>query len=287
MLACYDGQPEVREACVRAGKSVDIDLLAAAANEDSLKDTVIVQLLMVATGVGTYNAWLAAGGAPPAALAGHSVGEYAALVAAEALDLQEAAQLVAARARAMKAATVPGEGAMIAVMGLDAEQVDECCQKRKQAWIANRNGQLQTVIAGIRKDVEAAAQDCLAAGAKRIAELAVAVPSHCPLMEPAARSLAGDLAEAPIRATRIELIHNCDNRPRPQPDGIRAALQSQLCAQIDWPGAIAALRARADTLIECGPGKVLYNLNRRIAPDLTCASLHDAPALRELAGRLQ
>ena len=287
MLSCYRDCPQVAEAYAEASDAIGIDLPAAAGDGTGMDDTTIVQPLMVAAGVGAYRAWLAAGGAPPAALAGHSVGEYAALVAAQALDFKGAMQLVAARAAAMRAAVAPGQGAMTAVLGLAAEQVEECCRRHDQAWVANRNGQLQTVIAGAGKAVAAAAQDCLQAGAKRTVKLAVAVPSHCPLMEPAARALEEKLAAAAIAAPRIPVIHNCDNRPRSQPDGIRRALHDQLCAQIDWPGAIAALRQQADAIIECGPGKVLNNLNRRIAPDMTCASLHDAQALRQTAASLQ
>ena len=287
MLSCYDGLPEVRETYEQASAAVGADLQAAAVDGTGMDDTAVVQPLMVAAGVGAYRAWLAAGGERPAAVAGHSVGEYAALVAAEVLDLQEALQLVAARAAAMGAAVAPGAGAMQAVLGLTCEQVDECCRRHEQVWVANRNGRLQTVIAGDKDAVAAAAQDCLAAGAKRVVELAVAVPSHCPLMKPAAQALEKNMAKAPFREPRVPVIHNCDNRPRSQPDEIRRALLEQLSAQIDWPGAITALRAHAEAIIECGPGRVLNNLNRRIAPDLTCASLHDAAALRELAARLQ
>ena len=119
-------------------------------------------------------------------------------------------------------------------------------------------------------------------------ELAVAVPSHCPLMEPAAAALAKTMAATPFRKPQFPVIHNCDNRPRTQPDEIRGALLAQLSAPIDWPGAIAALREHADSIVECGPGRVLNNLNRKIAPDLNCASLHDAARRwREAAGRRQ
>ena len=287
MLAGYAGLDQVQETYEQASAALGIDLVAAANSGTGLDDTTVVQPLMVAAGIGAYRAWRASGGAEPGAVAGHSVGEYAALVVAEALPLPEALQLVTARARAMRDAVGPGQGAMSAILGLAAEQIDACCQRHEGVWIANRNGKLQTVIAGYKEAVAAAAADCLNAGAKRAVELAVAVPSHCPLMEPAATALQKDLAAASFRSPRIAVIHNCDNRSHSNPEDIRSALQQQLSAPVDWPAAIAALRKSATTIIESGPGKVLNNLNRKIASGINCASLHDAAALKEAAAHWQ
>ncbi len=288
MLAAYDSLPEVAAAYAEAGAILNCDLAAAADTGAGLDDTAIVQPAMVAAGVGAYRAWRALGGPEPAAVAGHSVGEYAALVAGEAISFAAAIDLVSQRAKAMRAAVPPGEGAMAAVLGLTAEQTQACCADVGEAWIANLNGKLQTVITGKADAVASAAEACRRAGAKRVVLLKVAVPSHCPLMEPAAQALAEPLRLAPLRTPRIPVIHNAGNCSASDPDAIRDALKNQLCAQVDWPGAVAALAKHADELIECGPGKVLHNLNRRIAPDKARAALADTASIRELtAGEQQ
>lgn len=283
MLEAYAGLAEVAEAFAQVGDALGEDLAENIAHGDNLNSTVHTQPVMLAAGVGVWRAWRACGGPLPAAAAGHSVGEYAALVAAGALSLSDAATIVAERARAMQEAVPTGEGAMLAVLGLEADEVDKCCQETGDVWVANLNAPGQTVISGRADAVTDAARRCALRGAKRSVLLPVSVPSHCPLMQPARDRLAAKLAGIKFAAPNFRIVHNAGACTAEDSSAIPALLAQQLCAQVDWTTCAKKMAATADIVVECGPGKVLYNLNRRIIGRSRCAALDSAAAVRRLA----
>jgi [acyl-carrier-protein] S-malonyltransferase len=208
----------------------------------------------------------------PACLAGHSLGEYTALVAADALDLGVAVQLVEFRGRAMQSAVPAGVGAMAAVLGLDDDAVRAACAESASGEVVaavNFNSPGQVVIAGHAAAVERAGSACKARGAKRVVPLPVSVPSHCALMQPAAQALEQRLARTELRAPRIPVVHNFDVRAHQDPAAIRQALVAQLHSPVRWVECVGALKAHGATrVIECGPGKVLAGLVKRIDKEL-------------------
>ena len=297
MMQAYDGAGEVAERAIRdtfaeASDALGDDLWAMAAEgpAEKLALTVNTQPLMLTAGVAVYRAWRALGGAEPALLAGHSLGEYAALVVAEALAFGDAVPLVRFRAQAMQEAVPAGEGAMAALLGLEADAVREVCAEAAQGEVveaANLNAPGQIVIAGARAAVERAIEIAKTRGCKRAMLLPVSAPFHCALMHPAAERLAERLAGVSIVAPRIPVLNNVDVARASEPAAIRDALVRQAFSPVRWIESVEAMSAAGLTaVVECGPGKVLAGMNKRIAKGIGGASLHDAASLTAALGTL-
>lgn len=251
---------------------------------DKLDQTEFTQPALVAASIAVYRAWRTADGGVPAFVAGHSLGEYSALVAAGSLDFADALRLTQLRGQAMQSAVGPGEGAMAAVIGLDDDAVREACIEATSAHAddglsvsaANFNAPKQVVIAGHAEAVATASQIARDKGAKLVKALAVSVPSHCSLMAPAADKLQAHLQDIPLREPQVPVYHNVDARPREEVDGIRKALVAQLAESVLWADTIRAMRASNCALfLECGPGKVLAGLNKRIDKQASTMALSD------------
>jgi [acyl-carrier-protein] S-malonyltransferase len=283
--------PVVRETFDQASAVLGQDLWAMlkAETPEAINATINTQPLMLAAGVATWRAWLAAGGARPVLLAGHSLGEYSALVAAEAMSFEDAVRLVRLRAEAMQQAVPSGSGAMAAILGLSDEGIRAACASAAQGEVVeavNFNSPGQVVIAGNLAAVERAMAACKAAGAKRALPLPVSVPSHCALMKPAAERLALALEEIVIQTPTIEILHNADVASYSDVARIRDALVRQLYNPVRWTETIALSAARGVVLMaECGPGKVLAGLAKRIDGNVKCFALTDSAALT--AARLE
>ncbi|MGY6554628.1 MAG: ACP S-malonyltransferase [Wenzhouxiangella sp.] len=246
----------------------DLWLLACDGPAEALARTELTQPLMLAGGVALWRLWTGLEEVRPARLAGHSLGEYTALVAAGSLDFADAVRAVAERGRLMQSAVPEGEGAMAAILGLDDETVEAICREVAESQAvaaANYNSPGQIVIAGDSAAVERAVLACLDAGAKRAVKLAMSVPSHCSLMAPAAEGLRAVLSAIEFRTPQIAVIHNADLQSHAEPDNIRAALVAQLCAPVRWADTVRLLKSQGtEILAECGPGRVLSALGRRI-----------------------
>ena len=245
--------------------------------EEVLNRTAVTQPALLAADVGCYRAWRARNGVQPAVMAGHSLGEYAALVCAEAMDFREAVRLVARRGELMQGAVPQGEGAMAAILGLADEAVEAVCRECAQGETlaaANYNAPGQVVIAGTKAAVDRALVAARAAGARRSVVLAVSAPSHCGLMQGAAREFAETLAPVTLKAPVVPVIQNTPVAALSEPDLIREALVSQLFSPVRWVETIRLVAAweGMSRIVECGPGKVLTGLDRRIV-DLPCVSL--------------
>jgi [acyl-carrier-protein] S-malonyltransferase len=251
--------------------------------EEQLNQTHITQPAMLAAGVATWRVWQARGGALPQVMAGHSLGEYTALVCAGAIDFAPAVQLVSFRGRCMQEAVPAGLGAMAAILGLEDAQVIAACAQAAQGEVVaavNFNSPGQVVIAGQVGAVTRAIELCKAAGAKRAVALPVSVPSHCAMMKPAAERLARHLQQVNVRAPRIPVINNVDVAAPRDADAIRDALVRQLHSPVRWVETVEKMAADGvKTLLECGPGKVLVGLNKRIAKSMTTHALIDAASL--------
>lgn len=265
-----------------ASAALDLDLwrLVQDGPAEELDRTENTQPALLAASVALWRAWQAAGGAMPAVAAGHSLGEYSALVAAEALSLSDGVRLVRERGRLMQQAVPAGQGAMAAVLGLDTAAVEQCCRQAAADGVvspANYNAPGQVVIAGDAAAVERAIAVCKEAGAKRAMALAVSVPSHCSLMKPAAEAFAALLQATPVQAPRFPVIQNLDAQASADADGIRQRLLAQMHAPVRWSESVAAMAAQGTgLLIECGPGKVLAGLAKRIDRGIDTAGLGDA-----------
>lgn len=275
MLSELAGQyPLVQEIYTEASEALGYDLwqLVQDGPEADLNQTHITQPAMLAGGVAVWRVWQAEGGAAPAVMAGHSLGEYSALVAAGSLTLADAVTLVADRGRFMQEAVPAGVGAMAAILGLDDEQVIAVCAEAAQGEVVsavNFNSPGQVVVAGHASAVERAVTLAKAAGAKRALVLPVSVPSHCSLMAPAAERLAERLAAIAIAAPAIPVINNVDVKAETAADAIRDALRRQLFMPVRWVEIINAMAAQGvDNMVECGPGKVLVGLNKRINKEM-------------------
>jgi [acyl-carrier-protein] S-malonyltransferase len=247
---------------------------------------------MLTAGIACYRAWLAEGGAEPAAVAGHSLGEYTALVAAGALTLADALPLVRFRAQAMQDAVAVGDGAMAAILGLDAQAVREGCAQASAASgevveAVNFNDPKQTVIAGSRAGVEKGCELLKARGAKRALQLPVSAPFHSSLMRPAAERLREKLATVAVAVPRIAVVNNVDVALAGDPAAIRDALYRQAFSAVRWVEVVQALRARGlRHLIECGPGKALAGMVKRIDAETVTMTLFDPATLAEAKGLL-
>jgi [acyl-carrier-protein] S-malonyltransferase len=285
MLAGYAEHPLVRETFVEAGQVLGQDLWALVDNgpAEALNETVNTQPVMLTADVAVYRAWRAAGGAEAAVMAGHSLGEYAALVAAGAIAFADALPLVRFRAQAMQQAVPQGVGAMAAIMGLDDEGVVAACAEAAQMQsveAVNFNAPGQVVIAGHKEAVERAIVAAKARGAKRGLLLPVSAPFHSKLLQPAAEKLAAYLAEVPVRVANIAVLHNVDVARAATPEAVRAALARQAASPVRWVETIQAFVAQGVThIVESGPGAVLTGLARRIAPGVEVLPLNDANAI--------
>jgi [acyl-carrier-protein] S-malonyltransferase len=241
---------------------------------------------MLAAGVATWRVWKDLGGKDPDFMAGHSLGEYSALVAAGALEFSDAIETVAERGRRMQLATPQGTGSMAAILGLDDEVLERICKEASQGQIvscANFNSPGQVVIAGDRDAVGRACDLALEAGARRALPLPVSVPSHCELMLSAADEMAVTLKQVNIGASRVPVIQNVDACAHPETNEIRDALVLQLWKPVRWSESVQKLIAEGVShFVECGPGKVLVGLNRRISREVDSVSLVEYSRLTEL-----
>ncbi len=273
---------DVRQTYAEASEVLGFDLwqLVQQGPEERLNDTRVTQPAMLTAGFAAWRVWCSAGGSTPAYMAGHSLGEYTALVCAGALPFTTALQLVSQRAELMQAAVPAGQGAMAAILGLDDEAVVAVCRQAAQDEVVeavNFNSPGQIVIAGHRTAVERAAEQAKEAGAKRALLLNVSVPSHCALMKPAAAELAKTLAETDFAAPTVPVISNVDVDTYSTPEQIRAGLERQLYNPVRWTDTIRQIVANGATaIIECGPGKVLAGLTKRIERAVDTISF-DAP----------
>ncbi len=279
MMAGFSGSTEVRTTFEEASDALGDDLWAMihGTDEPLINATVNTQPLMLAAGIATYRAYRQAGGAKPTVMAGHSLGEYTALVAAESLNFADAIKLVRLRAQLMQDAVPQGQGAMAAILGLEDEQVKAVCLEAAQGEVVeavNFNAKGQVVIAGQTAAVERAIIAAKEAGAKRALPLPVSVPSHCALMTGAAEKLAEALAGVMINTPEIRVVHNVDVHSYEDSDNIRNALTRQLYSPVLWTQTVSSLADAGVALAaECGPGKVLAGLSKRITDKMSCQAL--------------
>jgi [acyl-carrier-protein] S-malonyltransferase len=284
--------PEVRRTFDEASAALGYDLWSVVANgpEERLGMTEVTQPAMLCAGVAVWRVWCAIGGAPAASMAGHSLGEYTALVCAEAIDFGEAVPLVADRARFMQEAVPAGQGSIAAVLGLSDEQIRAVCSEAAQGEVVepvNFNSPSQVVIAGSAGAVARAIERATAAGAKRAVPLALSVPAHSSLMAPAATRLAERLQRVTLRIPRIPVVHNATADSASTPEGIRELLVRQIASPVRWVETIQRMAADgADAFIECGPGKVLTGLNKRIVTGRDCLAINDSRSLNETNSKL-
>ena len=288
MLDAWGDHPAVRQTLAEASEALheDIGALIQTGPKEALELTTNTQPVMLTAAMACYRAWRAEGGAEPAAVAGHSLGEYSALVAAGALTLADALPLVRFRAQAMQQAVPVGTGAMAAILGLDAAVVREVCaavaaETAEVVEPANFNDPKQTVIAGSKAGVDRACEQLKAKGAKRALLLAVSAPFHSSLMKPAADALRERLAGVALVAPRIPVVNNIDVAVETDPAAIREALFRQAFGPVRWVEVTQALRARGLLhILECGPGKVLSGLVKRVDADIQTTTVLDPASLK-------
>lgn len=298
MLDGWGDHPVVADTLREASDALneDIGLLIKEGPKEALGLTTNTQPVMLVAGVAAWRAWRAEGGELPAAVAGHSLGEYSALVAADVLTLADAAPLVRFRAAAMQEAVPVGAGAMAAILGMDAGRVKAGCAEAQATFGAgsaevveavNFNDPAQTVIAGSKAAVEKACEVLKANGAKRALPLPVSAPFHSSLMKPAAERLREKLAGVALAAPRIPLINNIDVAIESGPDRIRDALYRQAFGPVRWVECVLTMQARGiGTIVECGPGKVLAGMTKRIDTTIQGAALYDPATLAEVKALL-
>ena len=291
MLDAWGDHPVVAATLREASDALDEDVarLIHEGPKEALALTTNTQPVMLVAGVAAWRAWLAEGGSKPALVAGHSLGEYSALVASGVLTLAQAAPLVRFRAQAMQQAVPVGVGAMAAVLGMDAEKVKAGCAEVTAGFgpgsaevveAVNFNDPMQTVIAGSKAAVDKACEVLKAQGAKRALPLPVSAPFHSSLMRPAAEALRERLASVSFAAPQIPILNNIDVAVETDADRIRDALVRQAAGPVRWVESVLALKARGvEVIVECGPGKVLAGMAKRISPELFAASVYD-PATR-------
>jgi [acyl-carrier-protein] S-malonyltransferase len=293
MLDAWGDHPAVLETLREASDALDEDVtrLIHEGPKEVLALTTNTQPVMLIAGVAAWRAWLAEGGDKPSVVAGHSLGEYSALVASGVLTLAQAAPLVRFRAQAMQQAVPVGVGAMAAILGMDADKVKAGCAEVTAGFgpgsaevveAVNFNDPMQTVIAGSKAAVDKACEVLKANGAKRALPLPVSAPFHSSLMKPAAEALRERLASVTLAAPQIPVVNNIDVAIETDPDRIRDALVRQAAGPVRWVETVQALKAReVAAVIECGPGKVLAGTAKRIAPELGAASVYDPATLAE------
>ncbi|WP_341916547.1 ACP S-malonyltransferase [Polaromonas sp. YR568] len=293
MLDAWGDHPAVRETLREASDALGEDLaqLISQGPKEALGLTTNTQPVMLVAGVAAYRAWMAETGAAPAVVAGHSLGEYSALVASGVLSLAQAAPLVRFRAQAMQEAVPVGIGAMAAILGMEASKVIEGCAEAVRSFglntaevveAVNFNDPMQTVIAGSKAAVEKACEVLKANGAKRALPLPVSAPFHSSLMKPAADKLREKLAATAFAAPQIPVINNIAVAVESDPDRIRAALYEQAFGPVRWVECVLAIKARGlTTIVECGPGKVLAGMVKRIDAELTGVAMFDPASLAQ------
>ena len=289
LKALAAAEPVVIETFAAASEALGYDLWQLCQNgpEDLLGSTERTQPAMLAAGVATWRVWQKHGGPLPSAMAGHSLGEYSALVCSGALDFRTAIELVQFRGRAMQAAVPAGQGAMAALLGLDDASVEAACAEAAQGDVvqaANYNSPGQVVIAGSAAAVDRAIEIAKAKGAKRAIKLPVSVPSHSALMRPAADQLAARLETTAFATPQVKDIYTVDVRKHGDAASIRTALVEQLVKPVRWSATVQAMvAAGARVIIECGPGKVLTGLNRRIEKnkEIAMLAIEDGESLQQ------
>jgi len=298
MLDAWGDHPAVRDTLAEASEALgeDVAKLIHEGPKEALALTTNTQPVMLVSAIAAWRAWLAEGGAAPSMLAGHSLGEYSALVASGVLTLTQAAPLVRFRAQAMQQAVPVGVGAMAAVLGMDAAKVVAGCAEVTASFGAgsaevveavNFNDPMQTVIAGSKAAVDKACEALKANGAKRALPLPVSAPFHSSLMKPAADALRERLADVAFAAPRIPVLNNIDVQAETDPARIRDALVRQAAGPVRWVETVQGLQARgARAIIECGPGKVLAGMAKRIAPELASGSIYDPASLASVRQQL-
>jgi [acyl-carrier-protein] S-malonyltransferase len=287
MLAGYGELPAIRETLAEAADILkqDVGSLVGEGPAEELNRTVNTQPIMVTAGICAWRAWRALGGAAPAVLAGHSLGEYTALVAAEAISFSDCLPLVRLRGRAMQEAVPLGKGAMAAILGLADDEVRAACAEAAAGEVCeavNFNAPAQVVIAGHAAAVQRAIESAKARGAKRAIALPVSAPFHSSLMAPAAAQLREALSKIKVNSPRVPVIHNVDASCHSDPDDIRRALVTQADHPVRWVECVREMAARGVThVFECGPGKVLAPLARRIVEGLQGVALADRAGVEQ------
>ena len=287
MLDAWGDHAAVRHTLEEASQALseDVGQLFRVGPKEALDLTTNTQPVMLTAAIACYRAWLAEGGAEPVAVAGHSLGEYSALVAAGSLTLADALPLVRFRAQAMQEAVPVGQGAMAAILGLDAAVVRDICaavalETGEVVEPATFNDPKQTVIAGSKAGVDRACERLKAQGAKRALLLAVSAPFHSSLMKPAADALRERLQTVAVKAPKIAVVNNIDVAVQTEPDAIRDALVRQAFGPVRWVEVTQALRARGLThIVECGPGKVLAGLVKRVDTEIQSTTVLDPASL--------
>ena len=293
MLQGFADNPVVRDTLAEASEVLKQDIAAMMANgpAEALNLTTNTQPVMLAAGIACYRAWRDAGAPAPAVVAGHSLGEYTALVAAGVIAFADALPLVRFRADAMQQAVPVGQGGMAAILGLDDESVRAACAEAAQGQVVeavNFNAPSQVVIAGNKEAVERACAAAKARGAKRALPLPVSAPFHSSLMKPAAERLAAYLAGVTFNAPAIPLINNVDVATPADPAAIKDALVRQAWQPVRWTEVVQAMAARGITqVIECGPGKVLSGMTKRIVAELGSGAIFDPASLQQAREGLQ
>lgn len=294
MLDAWGNHPVVLQALKEASDALHEDMgqLISQGPKEALALTTNTQPVMLVAAVAAYRVWMSETGIAPAAVAGHSLGEYSALVASGVLTLSQAAPLVRFRAQAMQEAVPVGIGAMAAILGMEAAKVIAGCAEVSASFgpgslevveAVNFNDPAQTVIAGSKAAVEKACEVLKAQGAKRALPLPVSAPFHSSLMKPAAERLLQQLASTVFLPPQIPLINNIDVAVETDADRIRDALYRQAFGPVRWVQCVQAIKARGlSTLVECGPGKVLAGMVKRIDPELTGLALLDPVSLADV-----
>lgn len=297
MLDAWGDNPIVAKTLQEASDALNEDIASLIKNgpKEALALTTNTQPVMLVSAVAAYRVWMAETGLTPSVVAGHSLGEYSALVASGVLTLAQAAPLVRLRAQAMQDAVPVGQGAMAAILGLDAAKIIAVCAYITSAGgaigsvqAANFNDPGQTVISGSKATVDAACEQLKAAGAKRALILPVSAPFHSQLMHPAAEKLAEALKSVAFAAPQIPVINNIDVSIQSDAAAIKDALYRQAFGPVRWVECVAAIKARGVShIVECGPGKVLAGLVKRIDAELTGAALFDPASLAEVKALIQ
>jgi len=286
MLASLAAEnPVIEQTFQEASEALGYDLWALVQNgpAEELNKTWQTQPALLTASVALWRLWQQKGGSAPVLLAGHSLGEYSALVCAGVIDFADAVRLVELRGKLMQDAVPEGTGAMSAIIGLDDAAIAQACAESAQGQVVspvNFNSPGQVVIAGNKEAVERAGAACKAAGAKRALPLPVSVPSHCALMKPAADKLAVALEEITFNAPTIPVVNNVDVKCETSPDAIRSALVRQLYSPVQWTRSVEFIAAQgAERLLEVGPGKVLTGLTKRIVDSLTATAINEPASL--------
>lgn len=283
LAAAYEQFGAVRESYAEASDALGYDMWELIQNgeQDALNLTETTQPVLLASSVALFRAWQEQGGSAPSVMAGHSLGEFTALVCAGALGFADAVRLVRSRGQFMQTAVPVGEGAMAAIIGLDDDAINRICAETEGVVAAvNFNSPGQVVIAGHTAAVDAAIIELKAAGAKRAVPLPVSAPFHTELMKPAGERLAEAMADVAIEAPKVPVVHNVHAETESDPGKIRDLLVQQIYSPVQWTRCMQSIVDRGiSNVVECGPGKVLSGLNRRIDRSLTSYSLEEPDSL--------